>query len=58
MASFQISLKFHLCPPYKQVSGTSDQNWMSYADDKSDQNWMSYAGDKVKQRLFSAIKGM
>ena len=29
-----------MCPPYLQVSGWSDQNWMSYAD------------DKVKYRLF------
>ena len=30
-----------LCPPHLQVSGTSDQNWMNYTD------------DKIKQRLFS-----
>ena len=40
LASFQSCLRFHLCPPYLQVSGTSVKNWMSYAD------------DKIKQKLF------
>ena len=33
-ASFQTHPKFHLCPPYLQVSGRSDENWMSYTDEK------------------------
>ena len=43
LASFQTCLRFHPCPPYLQVSGTSDQNWTSYAD------------DKVKQSLFQQL---
>ena len=33
-------MRVHPCPSYLQISGRSDQNWMTYAD------------DKVKQRLF------
>ena len=37
---FWTCLRIHPCPPYLQISGRTDQNWMSYAD------------DNAKQRLF------
>ena len=40
LASFPKPSGVQPCPPYPQVSGRSNRNWMSYAD------------DKVKQRLF------
>ena len=45
MAIFRSCPRFHPCPPYLQVSGRSDQNWMNYAD------------DKVNQTLFQQSRG-
>ena len=46
LTSFRTHPRFHPYPPYLQVSVKANQNRMSYAD------------GKVKQRHFSAIKGM
>ena len=42
---FRTHSKIYPYPPYLQVSGRSDQNWTSHAD------------DKIKQRLFQLSRG-
>ena len=42
---FKIHWRLHPCPSYLQISGWSNQNWTSYAD------------DKVKQKLFQQSRG-